>query len=598
MKFADSDSSSKEIWDPDAQTYYYYLSFLERYIEETKSIPPDLRKVYLVRAEYRYIKWLHNSLYRNPPTDVAFTWHAHMLNPRRYFEDKVRMNGRGLLNCELNLERWPSAWANIVYLHETQHHLYTTAESTSKLEWERSMGNEPYRLSPTNLLDAPYPVMTCIVCSDTITLEWEEYATWRTNPTSAVQCGRCDAMFTIKHVGKFNMITDLTKNRLRNEIVMAGLMFTDYERGANMHPQPEAAFFVEEFAHKFKSFPFNSGIYAIEDLLYDEEEDDCDRSALLCADVMDAIRSTYMCSPYRESSVDLLQAVSFCYKFAFSVIEKMRWDIPNDIHKGISQYNQLLNMLEKNKQATPTIYAEVYWHTCMMRRTYDRKLDIDKVFNYGGHSVPVNQAQRYAEMMTSKEKKTYKATSSAQESVAVNTSSKSSLFKGVFGQKSAKSEHSTITNHGLVPEPTFQGDDKGKSSVHKADYVVFDFPYTNANDNDYLNKWIKTSTTPKEQALLAGNPDYVTYSKENGSQKPRSNSTEEPWFHWQKAGVAWTYAKSKQEVENSVRRALEAAKLKDTPIRSKGYFTIYESQDYIPVGDGFDHSLSMENSTV
>lgn len=129
MKFADRDPPlprNENNWEPDVDTYYYYLSFLERYIEETKTIPPTLRKVYLVRAEYRYIKWLHNSLYLTPPTgmirqvnhikrpslnrpcqpDIAFTWHAHMLSPRRYFEDKARSDGQGLLHHELNLDQW------------------------------------------------------------------------------------------------------------------------------------------------------------------------------------------------------------------------------------------------------------------------------------------------------------------------------------------------------------------------------------------------------------------------------------------------------------------------------------------------------------
>lgn len=69
MKFADKNPPRKDgVRDPHVETYHYYLSFLERYIEETKTIRQDLRKVYLVRAEYRYIRWLHNSVYVMPPT--------------------------------------------------------------------------------------------------------------------------------------------------------------------------------------------------------------------------------------------------------------------------------------------------------------------------------------------------------------------------------------------------------------------------------------------------------------------------------------------------------------------------------------------------
>jgi hypothetical protein len=40
----------------------------------------------------------------------------------------------------------------------------------------------------------------------------ENYTEWRTDQTVALQCHRCSAMFTIKHVGKANLIADYTKN--------------------------------------------------------------------------------------------------------------------------------------------------------------------------------------------------------------------------------------------------------------------------------------------------------------------------------------------------------------------------------------------------
>jgi len=59
-------------------------------------------------------------------------------------------------------------------------------------------------------------------------------------------------------------------------------MFTHTQGDTNTNPQPDAAFFVQAFAHKFKSLPFNSGINAIEHLLYDKEEDGSN-GAELCA---------------------------------------------------------------------------------------------------------------------------------------------------------------------------------------------------------------------------------------------------------------------------------------------------------------------------
>jgi hypothetical protein len=37
---------------------WYYLSLLERFVDITKDMPEDTLKIYLVRAEYRYFKWV------------------------------------------------------------------------------------------------------------------------------------------------------------------------------------------------------------------------------------------------------------------------------------------------------------------------------------------------------------------------------------------------------------------------------------------------------------------------------------------------------------------------------------------------------------
>jgi hypothetical protein len=37
---------------------WYYLSLLERFVQATKDMDNDTLKMYLVRAEYRYFRWL------------------------------------------------------------------------------------------------------------------------------------------------------------------------------------------------------------------------------------------------------------------------------------------------------------------------------------------------------------------------------------------------------------------------------------------------------------------------------------------------------------------------------------------------------------
>lgn len=59
-----------------------------------------------------------------------------------------------------------------LYVNDIQHHSYTTAETKNNLDWRMCMGAEPYRLASDNLLEAPFPTIKCVVCSDNIMLAW------------------------------------------------------------------------------------------------------------------------------------------------------------------------------------------------------------------------------------------------------------------------------------------------------------------------------------------------------------------------------------------------------------------------------------------
>lgn len=37
---------------------WYYISLMERFVDTTIELSEDMLKIYLVRAEYRYFKWL------------------------------------------------------------------------------------------------------------------------------------------------------------------------------------------------------------------------------------------------------------------------------------------------------------------------------------------------------------------------------------------------------------------------------------------------------------------------------------------------------------------------------------------------------------
>lgn len=88
-------------------------------------------------------------------------------------------------------------------------------------------------------------------------------------------------------------------------------------------------------------------------------------------ELINAIQSTYLCTPYKQSSIDLIQAVARQYKFAFKVTKTINWNGVNGIVNGIRQYNQFLAIIKDNPglTAVPTIeigkfFANRYFIIC------------------------------------------------------------------------------------------------------------------------------------------------------------------------------------------------------------------------------------------
>lgn len=75
--------------------------------------------------------------------------------------------------------------------------------------------------------------------------------------------------------------------------------------------------------------------------------------------IIDAIQSTYLCNPYRGSSLDLIQAVARQYKFAFKVTQVINWDLPQGIIKGIRQYSNFLYLIKTNPNLTAVPTYEI-----------------------------------------------------------------------------------------------------------------------------------------------------------------------------------------------------------------------------------------------
>ncbi|CAO3615681.1 unnamed protein product [Mucor hiemalis] len=267
-----------------------------------------------------------------------------MLSPVRFYEDTIRVPP--FYDEKIGLRA----------IHEAYRY-----KMTIKLmeEWRRVMGDEPYDLTVESLHDKnSYASLTCIVCFSLIQSPWNEYAEWRTDHSIALLCHCCYATFTVKHVGKANLNADNAKEKK----TLAGLSL-------EINGKPRKVCSPNMSFEGVKALPFNRGLKPLDDYLRYSQEfmynalNDKKRKK-----VIDAIQSTYLCTPYRASSLDLIQAVARQYKFAVKVTKSINWNVPDGIIHGIRNYSKFLAIIKENPdlKAVPTIEIDLAWHTHML----------------------------------------------------------------------------------------------------------------------------------------------------------------------------------------------------------------------------------------
>lgn len=89
--------------------------------------------------------------------------------------------------------------------------------------------------------------------------------------------------------------------------------------------------------------------------------------------MLNAIQSTYLCTPYRASSIDMIQAVARQYKFAVKVTKVIHWNAPDGIVKGIRHYASFLAVIHDNKSIVAVPTYEI-------GKNFERK-EKDKILN-------------------------------------------------------------------------------------------------------------------------------------------------------------------------------------------------------------------------
>ncbi|KAG2236563.1 hypothetical protein INT48_000863, partial [Thamnidium elegans] len=344
---------------------WYYLSLLERFVNVTSRMSDKTLKTYLVRAEYRYFQWIANKGTRKrddtlPPLDVAFFWQAHMLSPFRFYEDTLR------------IKPYKSDLIPLKEIHDFQ----TNRNPKVLAEWRRFMKDVNYDLTEEVIeKNEGSASVRCVVCNMRMEVAWDEYAEWRTDHSVALQCHCCGVMFTIKHVGKANLLADNARVHKT-----AGLLLDENGKKISSHCEHELLSPLKDI----KSLPFNEGLGPLEDLLKKKKSTASCNTNLSKPkkNVVNALQSTYLCTPYRASSIDMIQAVARQYKFAVKVTKIINWNAPDGMIKGIRHYASFLAVIHDNKSiiAVPTYEIDLAWHTHMLSALAYRNFCY-KIFN-------------------------------------------------------------------------------------------------------------------------------------------------------------------------------------------------------------------------
>ncbi|KAI8337644.1 hypothetical protein BC941DRAFT_452475 [Chlamydoabsidia padenii] len=148
------------------------ISFLYSVDQMLKSIPQGLQRVYMCRAELRYIRWLQvlqrekpsHIVISNmiiPPLDVMLCWYAHMLSPYRYRDDLIRNSWEHVFNYPLPLFK----------TREVKTRSGTGRDPLSERFWLTFLPDEPYDLD-LNELNNDERTFTCVFCQESQPSTW------------------------------------------------------------------------------------------------------------------------------------------------------------------------------------------------------------------------------------------------------------------------------------------------------------------------------------------------------------------------------------------------------------------------------------------
>ncbi|KAL7309345.1 hypothetical protein PS15m_011444 [Mucor circinelloides] len=339
---------------------YHYLSLIAKYIEVTKNMTEAEMKLYLVRAEYRYYRYMSHKYYSsclNRPIDIAIFTQEHKANPYTFEDDCARE-----FACNRD-HQYYTDFAKIVDSHN---------KNMTPPYWRDMMGpTEPPNFREDNLWSLSktgHAILTCIVCYIDLRVKWQDFAEWRLDHKVALCCHRCNSKFTMDHVGKANLIIDLSKSMW-------------YKNPGSAKPAiGEKHSRIMQYVKSIddlKALPFDSGLNAIKDYLVKNQKEARLEDDGSIDDFIETARNTYFGSPYICSSSDLLKEVVEKYAFQYTVTQTLKWTA-QDFSKMALDYHHFarLNEIAANNPdiiLVPTYKIEIARRTHLVRTNQFRK---------------------------------------------------------------------------------------------------------------------------------------------------------------------------------------------------------------------------------
>ncbi|CAO3634860.1 unnamed protein product [Mucor fragilis] len=464
-----------------------------------------------------------------------------MLRPIQ-FEQDVARRIYGDLPVKYYQDQPPTLKGIAVPLKQI-HEYQESVPFKSLRKWKEAMGErEPYHLTKERLTEScntSCAEISCIVCFVKMDVSWEDFAEWRLDHTIALACHRCSGMFTIKHVGKANLLNDIGNQDYCNNLARYFKLPLDSLRA-------------------MKRLPFNSGLNQVESYMpSDKYTKDQQR------EFMDLVQSTYLCHPYK-GSFDLIYAVARQYKFAYKITKLVPWKIPNDIYNAMDEYNEFLDLVKLNQDlvAVPTIKADLIWHLHMLNPL---------VYHMETSSI-VGRVLNHDDTIPEKELKQYANDTQTRLKILRQENAKKNVFLNVLNSKKREDEAKLREeSKGIKDLLTFNNSEKAmEETFGHLMYTEEGFSGTSACGNtEYLNRWKKQEQpVPKEKEAYKQNTRFETYSKvfRSTGKSPhippevlakisydntnvdvslladydamQSNTTEEP-FDWEKVSLAW-----------------------------------------------------------